>query len=140
MPQEWVSTASGRHLAGRRKVGTAPEIALRKALHAQGARFRIDRELAKGCRPDIVLPSRRLAIFVDGCFWHSCPEHGRKTPFTGPNAELWADKMRRNAERDERSTMLAEQQGWRVVRIWECQVRRSPYACAHDVIQVNGSS
>ena len=101
MPEKWVSTSSGRHLAGRKKKDTAPEVALRKALHAAGARFRLHRQLAKGCTPDIVMPGRRLAIFVDGCFWHGCPRHGRKTPFTGPNAELWEQKMQRNAERDQ---------------------------------------
>jgi DNA mismatch endonuclease (patch repair protein) len=119
----WVSTSEGRHLAGRKKKDTAPEIALRKALHAQGARFRLHRQLAKGCTPDIVMPGRRLAIFVDGCFWHGCPKHGRKSAFTGPNADLWDDKMLRNAERDRRSTALARDQGWTVLRVWECEVR-----------------
>ena len=59
-----------------------------------GLRFRLQRQLAKGCTPDIVMPGRRLAIFVDGCFWHGCPKHGRKSAFTGPNAQLWAEKMR----------------------------------------------
>ena len=72
---------------------------------------------------------------MDGCFWHGCPEHGRKTPWTGPNAELWAEKMRRNAERDERSTRLAEERGWRVVRIWECEVAKDPDAAASRVLQ-----
>src|SRR3954469_12787159 len=110
--EKWVSTAAGRHLAGRRKESTAPEVALRKALHAAGARFRLHRELAKGCTPDIVLPGRGIAVFVDGCFWHGCPKHGRKTPWTGPNARLWFDKMQRNGERDLRSTALAEGLGW----------------------------
>ena len=80
MTERWVSTDGGRHLAGRKKNDTAPEIVLRKALHAQGVRFRLHRQLAKGCTPDIVLPGRRIAVFVDGCFWHGCPKHGRKTP------------------------------------------------------------
>jgi DNA mismatch endonuclease, patch repair protein len=123
VPENWVSTKEGRHLAGRRKKDTQPEILLRKALHAAGVRFRLHRHLAKGCTPDIVLPSRRIAIFVDGCFWHGCPRHGRKTAWTGPNAELWRTKMLRNRERDLRSTSVAESQGWLVVRLWECQVR-----------------
>ena len=57
---------------------------LRQAVHAAGGRFRLHRRIAKGCTPDFVLPSRRVAVFVDGCFWHGCPEHGRKTPWTGP--------------------------------------------------------
>ena len=122
MAERWVSTEAGAHLARRRKVNTAPEILLRRAVHAAGGRFRLHRQLAKGCTPDFVLPSRRVAVFVDGCFWHGCPEHGRKTPWTGPNADLWAEKMRRNAERDRRATEMAQERGWRVVRVWECQV------------------
>lgn len=135
MPSEqWVSTQSGRHLSGRKKQDTAPEVALRKALFAEGARFRLHRQLAKGCTPDIVMPGRRLAIFVDGCFWHSCPDHGRKTPFTGPNADLWQRKMILNAERDVRSTQIAESLGWDVRRLWECQVRRDPSAVARNLL------
>lgn len=95
---------------------------LRRALHAQGGRYRLHVRLAKGCTPDLLMPSRRLAVFVDGDFWHSCPVHGRHTPFTGPNAARWADKMQRNRERDARSTQLATDLGWRVVRFWECEV------------------
>lgn len=81
------------------------------------------------------MPSRMLAVFVDGCFWHNCPEHGRKTPFTGPNAALWELKMARNAERDVRSTELAESLGWRVHRFWECQVQRDPGGVARELIR-----
>ncbi|MFL6099330.1 MAG: very short patch repair endonuclease [Actinomycetales bacterium] len=124
MVEKWVSTQAGRHLSGRRKKDTAPELLLRKALHAAGLRFRLHRQLAKGCTPDIVLPSRRIAIFVDGCFWHGCPRHGRKTPWTGPNAELWRVKLERNHERDARSTSIAKTHGWRVIRVWECTVAK----------------
>lgn len=121
---KWISTSKGQHLAGRRKANTAPEVDLRKAVHAAGGRFRLHPNLGKGCTPDFVLPRRRIAVFVDGCFWHGCPEHGRKKPWTGPNAELWAAKMRRNAERDLRSTAVAQEDGWVVIRAWECEVRR----------------
>ena len=126
MPSEWVSTSAGAHLSGRRKKDTGPELLLRRALHSQGGRFRLHRNLAKGCTPDIVMPGRGLAIFVDGCFWHGCPEHGRKADFTGPNAELWAEKMRRNVERDVRSSALAESLGWQPIRVWECEVKAAP--------------
>jgi DNA mismatch endonuclease (patch repair protein) len=133
--EDWVSTVAGRHLSGRRKQNTAPEVAFRKALHAVGVRFRLHRTLAKGCTPDILLPSRHLAVFVDGCFWHGCPEHGRKTPWSGPNAELWAAKMARNRERDEYSTNVAERLGWKVFRIWECEIRAR---CSGVVAEVLG--
>lgn len=107
---------------------------LRKAVHAAGGRSRLHPKIAKGCTPDFVLPGRRVAVFVDGCFWHGCPEHGRTTPWTGPNAQLWADKMVRNAERDRASSQLAQDAGWQVVRVWECQIRRDPGAIARQVL------
>ena len=83
------------------------------------------------------MPGRRLAIFVDGCFWHGCPEHGRKNEFRGPNAELWREKMLLNAERDRRSSVLAENLGWHVVRVWECQVKGDAEAAASRVMAEN---
>jgi hypothetical protein len=68
--ERWVSTAQGRHLSWRRKTSTSPEVKLRRAVHAAGGRFRLHLKIAKGCAPDFVLPSRRVAVFVDGCFWH----------------------------------------------------------------------
>jgi DNA mismatch endonuclease (patch repair protein) len=75
-----------------------------------------------------------LAIFVDGDYWHGCPVHGRRAPFTGPNAELWEKKMRRNKERDGRSTVLAQELGWTVARVWECSVRADPRRVASAVL------
>jgi DNA mismatch endonuclease, patch repair protein len=132
--ERWVSTDAGRHLRRRRKTDTAPELALRQALHALGVRFRLHRQLAPGCTPDIVLPARRIAIFVDGCWWHSCPKHGRTRPFTGPNAAAWEAKMRRNRERDLRSTQLANAQGWTAVRVWECAINDDPVTCAGKIL------
>lgn len=134
MGSEWKTTAEGQHLHGRRKNNTEPELLLRRALHAAGARFRLHRRIAPGCTPDIVLPKHGLAVFVDGDYWHSCPVHGRKRPFTGPNAELWERKMQRNRERDERSTKLARENGWTVLRLWECTVRADPAKAAQAVL------
>ncbi|MBT0993896.1 very short patch repair endonuclease [Cellulomonas sp. DKR-3] len=120
--ETWRATDAGGHLAGRVKTSTQPEVALRRALHAAGFRFRLHPKVAKGCTPDLVLPRHRVAVFVDGCFWHGCPDHGRRTPWTGPNAELWAAKMDRNKANDLRSTTLANDAGWTVVRIWEHEI------------------
>lgn len=120
--EHWTSTAAGRHLAGRVKESTAPEVALRRALHSAGLRFRLHPNVAKGCTPDLVLPRHHVAVFVDGCFWHGCSQHGRRAPWTGPNAELWARKMERNRQCDNRSTTLAEDAGWTVVRVWEHEI------------------
>jgi DNA mismatch endonuclease, patch repair protein len=128
----WVSTKAGAHLRGRRKQDTAPELLLRSVLHAQGLRFRLHRRITTGCTPDIVLPRFRVAVFVDGCFWHGCPTHGRSS-FSGPNTDLWTEKMRRNKERDKRSTQLATDAGWTVVRVWECEVVDDRQAAATSV-------
>lgn len=140
MTNQWISTEAGRHLSGRQKVNTGPEVMLRRELHRAGARFRLHVRLAKGCTPDILMPRRRLAVFVDGCWWHSCPRHGRKTPFSGPNAQLWSEKMRRNRERDIRSSALAEELGWTVVRVWECEVRENAAAAASRTLSHGGQS
>lgn len=132
--QKWVPTKAGSHLSGRRKTDTQPELLLRRALHATGARFRLHRRLTKGCTPDIVLPGRRIAVFVDGCYWHSCPRHGRQTPFVGPNAHLWEEKMSRNKERDLAATALARELGWTPIRLWECDVTADPGASAAQVL------
>ena len=137
MAQQWVSTRAGAHLVGRRKTNTAPEVLLRKALHARGARFRLHRTLAPACTPDIVLPGRRVAVFVDGDYWHSCPQHGRRTPFTGPNAALWEAKLQRTKERDLAATATAQQLGWTVVRLWECQIRADPASAAATVLSLD---
>jgi DNA mismatch endonuclease (patch repair protein) len=107
---------------------------LRRALHARGARFRLHRRLAPGCTPDLVLPGRRIAVFVDGDYWHSCPAHGRTRPFTGPNAVLWHQKMARNRDRDRHSSATAQAAGWTVVRVWECAIRNDPDAAALAVL------
>lgn len=133
MTERWTSTDAGRHLAGRARTNTKPEATLRRALHAGGLRFRLHPHIAKGCTPDLVLPRYRVAVFVDGCFWHGCPAHGRRTPWTGPNAELWESKMARNAERDRRSTRLAEEAGWTVLRIWEHEVTQDVSAAVERV-------
>ena len=102
---------------------------LRRALHARGLRYALHKRLAKGCTPDVVLVRHRIALFVDGDLWHGCPQHGRMH-FSGPNAPLWEEKIRRNRERDVRADALATAQGYRVLRFWECEVRRSAAACA----------
>jgi DNA mismatch endonuclease (patch repair protein) len=131
---EWQSTLAGRHLAGRSKTDTKPEVLLRRALHRHGARYRLHVTLARGCTPDLVMPRRRLAVFVDGCFWHSCPRHGRRSPFVGPNAALWEEKMRRNRARDMTATATATTLGWRVVRVWECDVVGTPDQTAERIL------
>ena len=96
---------------------TQPELALRQALHASGLRFRVNRKDLPG-RPDLVLSRARLAIFIDGCFWHSCPEHG---VMPKNNGEWWRAKLASNVERDRRKDRELEDLGWTVLHFWEHQ-------------------
>lgn len=98
---------------------TKPEVALRSALHHAGFRYRCDLriDLPGGrVRPDIVLTRKRVAVFVDGCFWHCYPEHGSQPSV---NQTYWSPKLARNVERDARNTELLTAAGWVVLRIWE---------------------
>ena len=102
-----------------RKTDTAPEIAVRSALHSRGYRFRKDFKVRAAGRKrgiDIAFPSVGLAVFIDGCFWHQCPEHG-----TVPtrNRDYWAPKLKRNVARDELVSASLRRSGWTVLRIWE---------------------
>lgn len=100
---------------------TKPEVLVRKALHAAGYRFRLHRKDLPGT-PDIVLPGRKLAIFVNGCFWHGHQDcRLAKVPST--RTEFWAEKLRRNRERDLQAIDELRAQNWRVLVVWECFVR-----------------
>ncbi|MEV5869931.1 DNA mismatch endonuclease Vsr [Streptomyces sp. SID4934] len=131
---QWVATPEGEHLRGRRVRDTKPEVALRKAVHRLGLRFRLQRKVAPRCTADFVLPRHRTAVFVDGCFWHGCPDHTPKQ-FKGPNAELWQSKIEANRERDRRNTAQTAAAGWTVVRVWECEIRRDVEGAARRVAE-----
>lgn len=106
-------------MAAIKRRDTTPELALRSALHALGYRFRKDLPIRLGgtlVRPDIVFTRRRVAIFVDGCFWHCCPVHGRKPT---SNGDYWSPKLTSNVQRDRRQTAALESAGWQVLRFWE---------------------
>ncbi|RDI65791.1 very short patch repair endonuclease [Nocardia pseudobrasiliensis] len=110
--------ATSARMSRQRRTGTAPETALRKELHRRGARFFVDRPPLPGLRrrADLVFPRRRVAVYVDGCFWHSCPRHA-----THPknNAQWWAEKLAGNVARDRDTDARLAAAGWLVVRIWE---------------------
>jgi DNA mismatch endonuclease (patch repair protein) len=98
--------------------GTAIEFALRRELHRRGLRYRLHRRPIVGLRreADIVFPRARVAIFVDGCFWHACPTHAT---WPKANAEFWKTKIERNRERDRETDERLREAGWEVVRVWE---------------------
>ena len=118
-------------MRGNRRRDTGPERALRSELHRRGLRFRVDMpipDLGVRARPDIVFTRHRLAVYVDGCFWHRCPIHGTEPK---ANADYWAPKLDANVERDRRVNRLLEQAGWRVLRIWS----HVPLSDAADEVQ-----
>lgn len=133
-PSDWISTAAGAHLRGRAMENTAPEVRLRSTLHARGLRFRLGRKVGR-FRPDITFPNGRVAVFVDGCFWHACPQHGAKD-FRGPNADRWRAKLAANQTRDSQSREELAALNWLVVRLWECEVRRDVESASNLVAQV----
>jgi len=114
------SAAVTAQMKGNRRTDTRPEVALRSALHARGMRFRKDYKVpvpgGRATRGDVVFPRAGVVVFVDGCFWHGCPEHGH-VPRT--NSHYWPAKLKRNRARDDRVTTALERDGWTVVRIWE---------------------
>lgn len=109
--------------------GTKPEIALRRELHRRGLRFYVEYRSAAG-RPDLALPSQRLAVFVDGDVWHGHP--GRRIP------DAWRPKVDANRRHDaEVNTRLAER-GWTVLRLWESDIRRNLDGCVDQVMRAAG--
>jgi len=118
-----------RQMSRQRSAGTAPELALRRHLHARGLRFRTGVRVGS-TRPDVVLSRARVAVFVMGDFWHSCPIH-RTRPKA--NAQWWADKLDANTARDLRQRTELETGGWVVDWVWECE---DPSAAAARITAV----
>ncbi|MCB0927283.1 MAG: very short patch repair endonuclease [Mycobacterium sp.] len=119
MAESWASSDRTRaSMRGNRRRDTRPELAVRRLVHAAGLRYRVDYAPLPSHRrlkADLVFTRARIAVFVDGCFWHGCPQHyvASKT-----NPDYWAPKIAANAERDVRSTALLVDAGWTVLRFW----------------------
>ena len=111
--------AVSRRMRANPRRDTKPEILLRSELHRRGLRFRKDlllRVPGRSVRPDIVFTRARLAVFVDGCFWHVCPEHGNQPK---ANTDYWGPKLARNVTRDRAADEALARAGWYVLRAWE---------------------
>lgn len=113
-----------RMMSSIRGKDTKPELIVRRYLHASGFRFRLHRKDLPG-RPDLILPKWRVALFVHGCFWHG-HRNCRYFRFPRTRPEFWEVKIQGNRERDTRAERLLSEQGWRVLRIWECALRDCP--------------
>lgn len=117
------SAERSAHMRRIRKIDTKPELAVRRAAHAAGLRYRLHRHDLPGS-PDLVFPGRRVALFVHGCFWH---QHVGCKLSRQPKSRLeyWLPKLRRNRERDARIANLLTDLGWKVVTVWECETADS---------------
>lgn len=117
-----------------RRRDSAQERHVRSLLHRAGLRFRVDHPIRlpnlRPIRPDIVFTRRRVAVFLDGCFWHGCPEHGRRPSIQ--NGHYWRPKIAGNMERDRRHSDALEAAGWKVLRFWE---HDEPTAVAREVAE-----
>lgn len=113
---------------------TGPELILRRKVWALGLRYRLQYRIGR-TRPDMVFVGAKLAVFVDGCFWHGCPQH---STIPKNNRDFWAQKLRRNCERDAENTLWLVAQGWRVLRFWEHDIEASPADCARRVAAMLG--
>ncbi|MFF8551842.1 very short patch repair endonuclease [Streptomyces sp. NPDC015501] len=117
--ESWASTPGTRaSMQANRSRDTKPELALRRAVHARGLRYRVATRPLPALRrtADLVFPRQKVAVFLDGCFWHGCPEHHTKA---ARNSEYWKAKVRRNRERDVDTTERLTGEGWVVIRFWE---------------------
>jgi DNA mismatch endonuclease, patch repair protein len=112
------SPEAKRRMESQRQRDTKPELLLRAELHRRGKRFRVDRAPLPGIRrrADIVFSRHRVAVFVDGCFWHGCPEHGT---WPKANSAWWKNKIEANVTRDRSTDQLLGTKGWISVRVWE---------------------
>ena len=135
------SAAAQRTMLGNRRRDSTPERRLRSALHASGLRFRVDLPISvlgrRPIRPDVVLTRAGVVVFVDGCFWHGCPEHG-KPPRT--NSTYWNAKITINQTRDREQTIALEEAGWTVVRVWEHDDPAAAAAAIQSVVAIQAAS
>jgi DNA mismatch endonuclease, patch repair protein len=116
----WATSFTARRaMQANRSVDSQPELRLRSALHRLGLRFRRNYAIEVDglrVRPDVVFPRRRVAVFLDGCYWHGCPQHGEQPR---ANADYWKAKIDRNRRRDRRVDAVLRGAGWTVFRVWE---------------------
>lgn len=131
--RSWASTPGSRaSMQANRGRDTAPELAVRRRLHAMGLRYRVSVRPVQNLRrtADIVFARARIAVFIDGCFWHGCPEH-----YQAPvrNGDFWLAKRTRNRERDAETDASLTAAGWTPLRFWEHVVRADPALVAVTV-------
>jgi DNA mismatch endonuclease (patch repair protein) len=127
------SDAAKATMRANRGRDTGPELAVRSALHAMGLRYRVDYPLPfdRRRRADIAFTRAKVAVFIDGCFWHGCPDHWT-TPRT--NSQFWSEKIRVNKARDADTTERLQKIGWAVLRFWEHEESNTAAASVSKVV------
>ena len=121
MPDSYSAEVRSRVMARVRSKGTRPEMLVRRALHQLGYRYRLHRSDLPG-KPDLAFPSRRKALFVNGCFWHmhdGCP----RARMPQNNRDYWMLKLERNRQRDSENVDALQNRGWGAMAVWECELR-----------------
>lgn len=136
MPRPVLDTdnATRRRMSRQRRRDTEPERVLRSLLHRMGLRFRVHRRPVVGLRreADVVFGPARVAVFVDGCFWHRCPDHGT---FPKANGGWWDTKLAANVARDQDTDRRLAEAGWTVVRVWEHEPPEEAAVRVADVVR-----
>ncbi|MEW1980778.1 very short patch repair endonuclease [Citricoccus sp. NPDC079358] len=132
MEESWASSPAARKtMQGNRGRDTKAELAVRRIVHAQGLRYRVNARPEPGIRrtADLLFTRARVAVFIDGCFWHGCPAH-----FTMPatNTDFWDAKIDRNRQRDADTTATLGDRGWVVLRFWE---HEKPLSVASRIVE-----
>lgn len=133
--EPWASSPASRAvMQSNRRRDTSPELAVRRLAHAQGLRYRVDAKPLPQLnrRADLVFTRAKVAVFIDGCYWHGCPEHGTAAQ---TNADYWRTKIARNRERDAETNERLSDAGWLVLRAWEHEDPEAVVARVIDAVR-----
>ncbi|MFJ3142280.1 very short patch repair endonuclease [Streptomyces halstedii] len=138
-PLEPSSPSVSARMSRQARRDTAPEVAVRKLLHASGYRYRLNERVPHMSRRtiDIAFTRARVAVFLDGCFWHGCPDHATRPK---SNAEWWRQKLDKNMARDAETTAHLVSEGWTVLRFWEHQPPTEVAAVVAEAVDRERSS
>lgn len=125
------SEGTSKVMSANKAKNTKPELLLRKALcHSGLSGYRLHWEKASG-RPDIAFPGKKIAVFVNGCYWHRCPYCKLSTPKT--NEKFWEEKFEKNKKRDKEKKVILESNGWKVFVFWECEIKEDLNSCIEKI-------
>ena len=131
------SEVVSRVMSANKSKNTKPELFFRKELWKAGIRgYRLHWKNAPG-KPDIAFPKNKIAVFINGCYWHRCPYC--KLPLPKTNTEFWKNKFQRNQLRDKEKILQLKKAGWKVFVIWECKLKESENVVKHFVDKIEGS-